>query len=168
MMKKILVIGCPGAGKTTFSNKLAQKTKLPLIHLDKHYYDPRHNYEYDKEPWRSRVAELVSARKWVIDGNYKSTFDVRMPAADTIIFLDYPRWLCLWRVFKRRIKYHRKTRPDMAEDWQEKANFEFLRHIWDFKENGRPLIYKALNNHKDKNIIIFKKSVETKHFLAAL
>lgn len=98
-MKKIAVIGCPGAGKTTFSKELSKRLSLPLYHLDFFHYDESFNYQQDEDAWRQRVMALSQEPSWIIDGNHKSTFDIRFDNADTIIYLDYPLSLtCLRRV----------------------------------------------------------------------
>src|SRR5690348_1173305 len=109
-MKRVVVIGSPGAGKTEFSRRLAGATGLPLVHLDLIYHDETKDYKQNRESWLGAVQTEVSRPHWIIDGNYKSTFDLRLPAADTILFLDYPTHLSLFRAFKRRLQYARKVR----------------------------------------------------------
>ena len=99
-MQRILVIGSPGAGKSTLARRLADTLGLPLIHLDREYFGPGWTLP-DRDAWRVRVTELIARPSWVMDGNYASTFDIRVPRATTIIWLDAPRWLCLLRVTRR-------------------------------------------------------------------
>ena len=87
-MKKILVIGCCGAGKSTFSKKLHKILKLPLIHLDTYYHKPNWE-EPEKEDWKKIVSSLAHRKEWIMDGNFSDTFDIRIPRSDTIIYLDY-------------------------------------------------------------------------------
>ena len=102
-MKKVLVIGCCGAGKSTFSRKLHNIINLELIHLDQYYHKPNWE-EPEKREWEGIVNNLVQKLSWIMDGNYKGTFDIRFKEADTIIYLDYSTLKCLWRVIKRIIK----------------------------------------------------------------
>ncbi len=161
-MKKVVIIGSPGAGKSTFATKLAKQSGLPLIHLDYYYHDTSHDYEHDKEAWRRRVKELIKGKEWITDGNYCSTYDIRLPAADTIIFLNIPKRIVLWRIMKRRITYHKRTRPDMPSDWEEKADWEFLKYVWGFKKSYSSDIKMTLENYKDKDVFIVNSPNEAK------
>ncbi len=154
---KIAVIGCPGAGKSTFSLKLAEKLKLPLIHLDMYYHDTSKPYAHaeDRSAWLEKVKDLVEKPKWIMDGNYKSTFEYRFSAADIIIFLDFPKRILLYRVYKRRWEFRKSSprrRLDMPEDWNEKVDWEFFKVIWDYKRDQSPLIakmaHKTSSTHK--------------------
>lgn len=146
-MQRVLIIGCPGAGKTTFARKLATKTGLPLVHLDKFYHDVHFDYKNDTEAWRAKVRSLVSEKYWIIDGNYKSTFDIRMPQADTILFLDYPTWLTVVRAYKRRFHFRKTVRQDMPASWQERLDLEFLRFILSYRRSVRPQVLALLEDY---------------------
>ena len=100
--KRILVIGCPGSGKTTLSKKLKKKLKLPLIHLDKFYHKPNW-VEPEKTEWKKIVERLAKKTTWIMDGNYADSFDIRFSRADTVIYLDYTSIKCFYRVIKRVI-----------------------------------------------------------------
>ena len=161
-MKKIIVIGCPGSGKSTFSRKLSQKVNLPLIHLDMLFWNPDRT-TVDKEIFISRLEKALSGEKWIIDGNYSSTIEIRIKACDTVFFLDYPADICLEGVLKRR----GKPRSDMP--WVESADEiddEFLQSIKDYEFKNRPKIISLLQNYKDKNIVIFKNRIESDDYLA--
>src|SRR5476651_102756 len=114
-MKRVLVIGCPGAGKTIFSKKLADKTGLPLIHLDYYYHDKTKDYysETNKPAWYANVRQLMKHPSWIMDGNYSSTFPDRFAAADTIFYFDVPLGARMRGVFARRWQYRNKRRDDM-------------------------------------------------------
>lgn len=147
--KKIIVIGCPGSGKSVFSRKLAAALDLPLIHLDAIYHQDIWPEEADqkREQWKKHVRRLVEQDQWIIDGNYKGSFDIRMAAADTIIFLDYPRWLTMVRMFKRRIEHHKKLRPDMPPNWKEKISPDFLKFVWTYRVAERPRVLALLEQY---------------------
>lgn len=87
-MNKVIVIGCPGAGNSVFSRELAQRTGLPLIALDFIYHQGVWDKDRKKEQWGERVAELVIRPEWIIDGDYKSTLEMRIRAADTVILIS--------------------------------------------------------------------------------
>lgn len=167
-MNRIVIIGCPGAGKTTFSRKLADKLKLPLVHLDFYYHDSKHDYENNKDEWRTLIKSLVNKDKWIIEGNYKSTFELRLPRADTIIYFDFPKTVSVYRTLKRRVQYRNKLRPEMPADWREKIDPKFMKFVWNFNKTERPLIYDQLANYNDENIVILKNPEEVKNFLDSL
>lgn len=164
-MKRVLVIGCPGAGKSTFSQELARITELPLIHLDFLYHDQSHSYKTDTESWRSRVVSETKKKRWIIDGNYKSTFDLRFPEADTIIFLDYPTYLSTWRAIKRRIQCRKKTRKDMPPTWKERLDWEFLLFILKFNRSVAPQIRRLLESYPDKDAVVLRSPHEAGLYL---
>ena len=163
-MQKILVIGIPGAGKSTFSIRLGQLLQLPVIHLDYHYWNPGW-IETDSDKWREKVTALVTGEKWIIDGNYGSTFDIRMPECDSIFFFDFPTRLCLWRALKRSTLHRKRVRPDMAPGCPERIDFEFYKWIWNFRKDNRPHIFKMLERYAaGKNVTTFRKPSEAALF----
>ncbi|MEM6700587.1 MAG: hypothetical protein AAF599_19435 [Bacteroidota bacterium] len=128
-MKRILIIGNSGAGKTTLAYQIQELTGLELIHLDQEYWQAGW-VEMHYFDWRDRVEQLTAKEMWIMDGNYRGTFDIRIPKADTIILLDRSKWLCLFRAIKRILRYYGKTRPDMAADCPERFDWEFLKYIY--------------------------------------
>ncbi len=164
-MKRIMVIGCCGAGKSTFSRKLHNCIGIPLFHLDQHYWKPNW-VESEKEEWTKVVTNLAKQDKWVIDGNYGGTMDIRLNRADTIIYLDYPTWKCFWRVLQRIWKHYGKVRPDMPEGCKERFDLDFLHYVATFNIVKRKSLYAKLNAHKkDTSIHIFKTDQEAAQFL---
>jgi adenylate kinase family enzyme len=167
-MKKVLVIGCCGAGKSTFSRKLHNIINLELIHLDQYYHKPNWE-EPEKEEWEGTVNNLVQKPTWIIDGNYKGTFDIRFKEADTIIYLDYSTIKCFWRVIKRIFSYHGKVRPDMPEGCKERFDLEFLHYVATFNFKNRKGILKRLNAVKEhKKVYVFKTDKKADLFLSEL
>ncbi|MBC8265377.1 MAG: hypothetical protein H8E84_00240 [Flavobacteriales bacterium] len=164
-MNKILVIGCCGAGKSTFSRKLHSIINLKLIHLDQYYHNPNWE-EPKKEEWEKTVNGLVQQLSWIMDGNYGGTFDVRFKEADTIIYLNYSTVKCFWRVIKRIIKYYGKVRPDMPKGCKERFDFEFLKYVLTFNYKNRKGIFERLNSVKEyKKVYVFKTDKEADLFL---
>ena len=154
-MQRVLVIGCSGVGKSTLSHQLADAWQLPLIHLDQGYWEAGW-IESDKKIWRAKVAQHVLAERWIMDGNYGGTMDLRMAKADLVVWLDYSRWICLWRVIKRTLKYHGKTRPDMTDGCPERFDWPFLVYIYDFAKKHRPRILNNLKEPSSAIILQFK------------
>ena len=127
-MRRVLVVGSPGAGKSTFARELARLTRLPLTHLDAEYWRPGWVRPAQAE-WRTRVESLIAPDTWILDGNYTSTVPLRASRADTVVVLDYPRTLCLFRATGRALL---GRRPDTLCLGREPLNPEFLRFIWNF------------------------------------
>ena len=126
-MKRVLIIGSGGAGKSTLTVQLGPILGLPVIHLDSLYWKQGWQ-QLDKDIWRDTVSGLVAGDEWIMDGNYGGTLDIRVPAADTVVYLDFPPLLCLWRVIKRRFQYNKCGRPDMAPGCPEQITLAFLRY----------------------------------------
>ena len=112
------------------------------------------------------INDLVKKEGWIIDGNYGGTMDIRLNAADTIIFLDIPRTICIYRAFKRMLQYRNKTRPDMGEGCEERFSFEFFEWIWEYPKTKRPKILDRLKQlSKEKEVIILKSPKEVENYI---
>jgi len=168
-MQRVLVIGISGAGKSTFSRVLATRTGLPLIHLDREFWQPGWKVTPTPE-WRAKVAELVKRDAWIMDGNYGASLDVRLPRADTVIWFDYPRLRCLRRVAWRILTTYGRVRPDLAPGCPEQLDWEFLRYVWTFNAKNRPTIMTALRQSyaREASLITFRRDRDAKRFLAGL
>ena len=167
-MNRIVIIGSAGTGKSTLAKDLGQILGLPVYHLDSFLWNPGW-IQTPAEELDQTIKKLVLNNNWIIDGNYSRTMDIRFHEADTIIFLDYPIYLNLYRVLKRRIQYHGKTRPDMGKDCKEKIDLEFLMWILNFNRNHRLGIVERLSKvSNDKEVHIFKTPSKLKKFLVQL
>ncbi|WP_214826395.1 DNA topology modulation protein [Exiguobacterium algae] len=167
-MKKIIIIGSGGSGKSTFARKLGGCLQLNVYHLDHLLWQPGWKQVPRSEQIRIQ-EEILKQEKWILDGNYNGTLDLRIDAADTIIFLDLPRILCTYRVGKRMIRYYGKTRPDMGEDCIERFDFQFLKWVWNYKHTQRPHILDKLQQHSHlKDIYILNSRQDVKQFLYAI
>jgi adenylate kinase family enzyme len=165
-MRKVLVIGPGGAGKSTLASQLGKLLEVEVLHLDKFYWQPGW-VETEKAEWLSTVNALLSRDAWVMDGNYSGTLAARFEACDTVIFLDTPRVLCLWRVLKRALMYRKRSRPDMAEGCPEKLSWEFVLWIWNYPTRTRPKIIRMLESSpEEKKIIWLRSRSDVKRFLA--
>ena len=165
-MKRVLVIGSGGAGKSTFARRLGERLGLPVIHLDKVFW--RAGWvETPKDEWQRKVEELCAGDSWVMDGNYSGTLDVRLGACDTVVFLDLPRVLCTWRVLKRAVMYRDTPRPDMAPGCRENLQPKFLHWVWTYRKRRRPKILATLGRVAgEKRVIRLSSSAEVERFLA--
>lgn len=167
-MKKIIIIGSSGAGKSTLALKLQQITGLELIHLDQQYWEAGW-VEPAKSTWKAKVKMLTEKESWIIDGNYGGTMDIRIEAADTIIYLDRSRWVCLYRVFKRIIQNYGKTRYDMAQGCPERFNWEFIQYVFFFNNKRKPGILRKLQNlQSHQQLYIFRSDKAIKKFLRSI
>ena len=165
-MRRILVIGSGGAGKSTFAGRLGERLGLAVIHLDSHYWRPGW-VEPPKGEWLEMVEGLLGRESWVMDGNYSGTLGHRLKACDTVIFLDLPRTVCLWRVLKRLLLHWRRRRPDVAEGCLETFSLEFLSWVWNYPERSRPKVLRVLVEHAGgKKIVRLRSRAEVEKFLA--
>jgi adenylate kinase family enzyme len=165
-MKRVLVIGSSGAGKSTFSRRLGAKTNLPVIHLDALHWLPNWT-EPPKDEWRKTVENALKDDSWIIDGNYGGTMEMRISACDTVIFLDFPRIVCVWRILKRVALSYGKTRPDMAEGCREHFDWTFLKWVWNFPERSRPNVEALLKKAEgEKTIVRLRSPREVEDFFA--
>ncbi|WP_196001244.1 DNA topology modulation protein [Clostridium sp. 1001271B_151109_B4] len=163
-MEKIIVVGCGGAGKSTFSRELSNKLDIPVYHLDKLFWNEGW-IETPKAEFNKKIEKVINKDKWIIDGNYIRTIDIRAKKADTIIFINMPTYICLYRIFKRRFMYRGKSRPDMAEGCPEGIDIEFFKWVLSYNKKIRPEILKKLSLYKEKDIIILNGKKEVRKFL---
>ncbi|RTL72175.1 MAG: topology modulation protein [Hyphomicrobiales bacterium] len=167
-MQRVLVIGISGAGKSTLSRALAERTGLPLIHLDKEYWRPGWSITPRAE-WRPKVVDLAARERWVMDGNFDSSLDLRLPRADTLIWFDYPTLLCLWRAMKRVAGSYGQVRPDLAPGCPERIDLDFLRYIWTFNRVQRPRILEQIAQHgQHLTPVVIRRDADARAFLASV
>ena len=167
-MQKVLIIGCCGAGKSTFSKKLQSILNVELIHLDRYYHKPNWE-EPKKEEWERIVNNLIKKPSWIMDGTYIESLDIRIEKCDTLIYLDYSILKCFFRVVKRVFIDYGKKRSDMAPGCKEEFDLEFLKYVLTFNYKNRANIYNILEKVKTtKDVIILKKDKELDSFLSQL
>ena len=163
--QRIMVIGCCGAGKSTLARALGERTGIEVIHLDAHYWQPDWT-ETAPEPWREIVRELAAGDRWIIDGNYGGTMDLRLARADLVIYLDYPTMNCLWRVLRRTHHYHGSPRPDMPDGCPERYDLEFLHYVATFNLTRRKFLLRKLEPLRtQKRVVILRNDREVTDFL---
>lgn len=162
-MNKAIIIGCPGSGKTTFAEKLQKCIGLPLYYLDAIWHKPDKTH-IPREEFDQRIAEIFETPKWIIDGNYKRTIEMRMKQCDTVFLFDLPVEVCLQGVTDRV----GKERYDLP--WLEtELDPEFKQFIEDFPKDTLPYIYELIEKYKDeKRVIIFKSREEADGFIEKL
>lgn len=168
-MKRIVIVGSSGSGKSTLARQLGDKLNLPVIHLDKHFWHPGWVGTEPAE-WAQKVGHFAAQNSWIIDGNYRNTLDIRLQRADTVIFLDLPRWVCVWRATKRRFQYFNQQRPDIAEGCEEKvldpAFPRFLHWVWNYPNRARPVVLQTVKRLPDeKRFVWLQSTADVKRFI---
>ncbi len=162
-MKKIIVIGCPGSGKSTFSKMLHKITDIPLFHLDMLFWNADKT-TVEKSVFLERLEKILKQSEWIIDGNYASTIELRMKECDTVFFLDYPLDVCLSGINERK----GKPRSDMPWVEHDKYDEEFTEFIKNYNTQNRPTVLELLNKYSDKDIYIFSNRTEAEEFLTKI
>ncbi|NQT35164.1 AAA family ATPase [bacterium] len=167
-MKRIAVIGPSCSGKSTLARRIGAELGIEVIHLDQLYWRPGWVATPEDE-WRRIQEELTQRSSWVIDGNYGMSLDIRLEAADTVIFLDFPRLVSLWRMVKRLVGNYGKTRSDLGVGCRERIDLDFIKWIWDWPNRGRLHVQKMLHIFGDAlTVFTFRRSREVRWFLTDL
>lgn len=162
-MEKVLVIGCPGAGKSTFARKLRDRTSLPLYYLDMIWHRAD-GTNISREAFVRQVSEIAGREQWIIDGNYLNSLEMRLQECDTVFLLDYPLELCLAGA-KERIGEKREDLPWIETEFDQ----EFRRWIVDFPKEQLPRIYRMLEKYSDnRELFVFRKREDAEAYLALL
>src|SRR5688572_4423892 len=123
---RILVLGHCGAGKSTLAMELGERLGLPVVHLDRLSWLPGWQ-ERDRCESKELQCDAAAGQRWVIEGNYSATLSLRLPRAQAAVWLDYPLWVCLWRIARRLMQWRGRVRPDMGDGCPERMNVEFIR-----------------------------------------
>lgn len=153
-MQRIQIIGCSAAGKSTVARELGEILRIEVIHLDKELWRPGCQLTPPHEE-PAVVENLLKDRdRWIIDGNYTASLAQRLQAADLIVMVDFPRWLCLLRACKRIFTYFGRTRPDMGHGCPETVNVSFFRWIWRYPYDERPELLRQLALHANETKVV--------------
>jgi adenylate kinase family enzyme len=173
-VRRIAVIGCIGAGKSTVARALGTCLGIEVTHLDRLWWQAGHyritgsgtvaSRTMDAESFRRLQHDLAAGHDWIIDGGYIGDLDTRLARADTVVFLDLPRRVCLWRLLKR----HNRRRPDYPDGVREGIGWLWLlaRWVWSYPKQKRPQIEQAIIEHAhDAAIIRLRTNREVRRFL---
>lgn len=162
--KRLAIFGLPGSGKSTFANKLGKMLNIPTHHLDRHYFiakwkmRPRHEF-------LAVQKEMIQEDSWIIEGNSIATLEMRFARADTVIYFHLPRYLCLWRIFKRPFD-HDDSLLDIPEGCSKNGmNWSLLKYLWTFDKQKNAKISELKMNYPDVEFHVFKSSIDAEKFL---
>lgn len=159
-MEKVLVIGCPGSGKSTFARELNKITGIPLFYLDMIWHKPDKT-TCSRESFDQRLGGILKGERWIIDGNYARTLPLRLACCDTVFWLDYPLETCIEGIRAR------KGKPRVDMPWTEmEEDEEFMEFVRNFPISGRREIQSLLKEYPEKNIVVFHSREEAEAFLA--
>jgi len=171
---RILLIGCSGSGKSTFAQELAEKLELPVLHLDRVWHATDYSETATELLKQTQIEFANKNDRFIIDGNYSGTMDVRIPHANLIVWLQVPRRVSMYRVIMRSIKrnFRLEQRIDMADEFKEKLNreyWEFLKFVWNFEKNSKPRITTALEHKaEDCRVVVIKNKKDKEALLKQL
>jgi len=165
-MRRVLILGCSGAGKSTLARRMGKLIGLPVIHLDQMYWQPGW-VEPKKTEWHAALAKALEGETWIMDGNFTSTIAKRAEFADTVIFFDFPTWICVGRVLKRVWTTLGTVRADMAPGCPERFNWEFIQYILRFRKKYRPKVTGGLEKFTGE-LIVFKRPRDAERYLRGL
>lgn len=150
-MRRVLIIGPCGSGKSTLARELAPLLGLPLFHMDQLNWNPGW-VETERTALRAKVEGVAAGEAWLIDGNYGSVLVPRLERADTVIYLDFPIRLCLWRLVRRIVTHRGRSRPDMPEGCPERFDAAFFWYVMNWNSGPRVRTEARLAPHADKVI----------------
>lgn len=164
-----MILGNSGSGKSTLARELGAKLCLPIIHLDQLFWNPGwHMSSHEEFVEKQRHALDQASDGWVCEGNYFATAHLRLPKADTVIVLDVPRALCLWRVLKRWALNKGNARADGPRGCPDKMDMDFIRWIWGYPRHSLPLLERAIElDCADKRVVRLASHAETERFLVS-
>ena len=167
-MERIAIVGCSGGGKSTLARALGETLGLPVVHLDNLFWKPGWT-ESSLEEFRPRVEAVAAGERWITEGVFISASALRFSRADTIVWIDLPTWLCLWRAFSRMLLAFGRVRPDLAPGCPERFDLAFYRYIWAWNRVTRPKLTRALEEWAPHaRLIRVASDAEMAAFLAGL
>jgi adenylate kinase family enzyme len=164
-VRRVVIVGSGGAGKSTLALRLGAATGLPVVHLDREFWRPGW-VRTPREEWFVRVEELLAAEAWIMDGNFDNTMELRFAAADTIVVLDLPTRVCMLRALRRSLLGRWGRRPDLAEGCDERIDREFLRWVWRFRRDQLPKIMRRVEAVRaTKRVVLLRSNADVEAFV---
>jgi adenylate kinase family enzyme len=161
---RIAIIGCGGSGKSYLARMLGVTVGITPVHLDGLYYDRDWN-PLDRERFAVLQRDLVTAPRWIIDGNYASSLPIRLHAADTVIFLDLPAWACLWGIVRRRLRHGRGQHDAIGV--YDRITWNFIRYIAGYRRQMAPRVRQLIAGHAaDAQVVVLRSRRAARRYLA--
>ena len=167
-MDRVMIIGCGGAGKSTLARALGERTGLPVVHLDQIWWAPGNWVHREREEFDALLMAEMEKPQWILDGNFNRTIQLRLNKCDTVIYLDFPRLVCLKNWIGRVLKNWGHARADMAPGCSEWLDPGMAAWIWNFNKQNRKRYYELLNGLEGKQVYILKSRRAVKKFLDSL
>ena len=164
-MERVLIIGCGGAGKSTMARKLGERTGIPVVHLDQIYWSPGNWQHLERAEFDALLAIELEKPHWILDGNFDRTMEWRLEKCDTVIYLDFNRFACIFGWLKRVITNWGTARPDMAPGCNEWFDPEFAKWLWNFNKQNRTRYLNLLKEAEGKTVYILRNRRQVNHFL---
>ena len=165
-MDRIAVVGCGGSGKSRLAAALATRLAVTPVHLDALYYDAEWK-PLDQETFAAIQRELVTAPRWILDGNYASTLPIRLGAADTVIFLDFPGWTCLRGIFQRRLGHGGGQHP--ATGVYDRITWGFIRYVVGYRRKMAPRVRALIADHAgNAQVTVLRSRSAVRRYMAGL
>lgn len=164
MVERIQIMGCSGSGKSTLARNLGVKTGLPVVHIDQLFWKSGW-VESSKEEIDGKILNAAAGERWIMDGNYSRTLHHRLKRCDLAVYLDFPRWFCIWSVIRRYLQNLGRVRPDMPDGCPEKIDREFLAWVWTYNRNHRKKFLEMLGELPGERVVILKNRREVKRFV---
>ena len=164
-MERVVIIGCGGAGKSTLARQLGEKTGLPVVHLDQIWWAPGNWKHLERGEFDELLKAEVEKPRWILDGNFNRTIELRLEKCDTVIYLDMNRFVCLSSWIKRVVTNWGSARPDMAQGCSEWFDPDMAKWIWKFNAQNRKRYYELLARLDGKDVYILKNRRAVKKFL---
>jgi adenylate kinase family enzyme len=168
-MRRIIVVGSQGSGKTSLSRDLGRKLGLPVLHLDVLYWQPGWKPS-DKRGFRTRVADAIAGDAWIVDGSFSGlALDLTIARADVLVVIDRPRWLCQWRILWRSAFDRDTTRPDLPEGCPEQFDWNLMKEAWRYNTERVPVIVaERLQYGPDVPVVRLRRDRDIKGFLESV
>ncbi|MGY3603603.1 DNA topology modulation protein [Bradyrhizobium sp. Leo121] len=166
-MRRILVMGSSGSGKSTFAQRLSATTGIPFVSLDAIYWKPGW-VASDNAKFHERVTEVALRPQWVMDGNYISNGagELRRQVCDSIIWFDLPRRTCMLGLARRIARSYGQVRAEMAEGCPERIDLEFFRYVWTYRQKQRPKLLRYFEGMRpDQSLVCFTDRTQAGRYL---